>query len=220
MITKVISLRAWAVLAGIALLPGLARAVDQVTVSGLFRDRAILDLDGKTRVLSVGMISPEGVKLISANSREAVLEINGVTRTYALGEHIHGQYAAAMPGASIIIAPDINGMYQVAGSINGFQVSFLIDTGATLISLNRPTALRIGLNYKLDGTRSDSTTASGVVPVWVVKLDRVRIGDIELRDVPASVHDTDFPDVTLLGNSFLQRVQLERQGPLLKLTKP
>ncbi len=220
MITKVISFRAYALWAVIALLPGPALAVDRITVTGLFKDRAILDLDGKTRMLSVGMTSPEGVKLVSANSREAMLEINGVTSTYALGEHIRGQYAPAAPGASIIIAPDSHGMYQVAGSINGFQVDFLVDTGATFISLNRLTAQRIGLNYRLDGTPSQSTTASGVVPVFLVELDRVRIGDIELRDVPASVHDTDFPDVTLLGNSFLQRLHLDRQGALLKLTKP
>ena len=220
MITKVIRLRVCVLWAVTALLSGIALALDQVTVTGLFKDRAILDLDGTTRILSTGMTSPEGVRLISANSREAVLEINGVTRSYALGEHIRGQYTPAAAGASITIAPDAQGMYQVAGSINGFQVSFLVDTGATFISLNRPTARRIGLNYKLDGTQSRSTTASGVVSVWLVKLDRVRIGDIELHDVPASVHDADFPDVTLLGNSFLQRLHLDRQGPLLKLTKP
>ncbi len=220
MITKVISLSVSCLGAVIALLPVLASAVDEVTVTGLFKDRAILDLDGKTRMLSAGMTSPEGVKLVSATSREAVLEINGVTRTYALGEHISGEYTPAAEGASITIAPDAHGMYQVAGSINGFQVSFLVDTGATFISLNRQTAQRIGLNYRMDGTPSLSTTASGVVPVWLVRLDRVRIGDIELRDVPASIHDTDFPEVTLLGNSFLQRLHLDRQGALLKLTKP
>lgn len=220
MITKVINRRVYWFAAALALLPGAAAAVDQVIVTGLFKDRAILDVDGTTRLLSAGMTSPEGVKLVSANSREAVLEINGVTQTYVLGEHIREQYTPAAPGASITIAPDGQGMYQVAGSINGFQVSFLVDTGATFISLNRPTARRIGLNYKLDGTESRSTTASGVVAIWLVRLDRVRIGDIELRDVPASVHDADFPDVTLLGNSFLQRLHLDRQGPLLKLTKP
>lgn len=219
MIAKVICFRV-GVLLTIALLPGVALALNQITVTGLFKDRAILDLDGKIRVLTAGATSPEGVKLISANSREAVLEINGATRTYVLGEHISSEYTPAVAGASITIAPDANGMYAVAGSINGFQVNFLVDTGATLISMNRPTAKRIGLNYKLDGVESRSSTASGIVPVWTVKLDRVRIGEIELRDVPASVHDNDFPDITLLGNSFLQRLNLDRQGPLLKLTKP
>ena len=207
-------------LAVFALLPELASALDQVTVTGLFKDRASLDLDGTMRVLSLGMTSPEGVKLVSANSRGAVLEINGVARSYALGEHIRSQYAPPAPGASITIAPDAQGMYEIAGSINGTQVSFLVDTGATLVSMNRPTAQRLGLNYRLDGTESRSSTAAGVVPVWLVKLDRVRIGAIELRDVPASVHHADFPSAVLLGNSFLQRLHLDRQGPLLKLTKP
>lgn len=220
MIPKVIYLRRLCLTVALALLPNVVAAVHQVVVTGLFKDRAILDLDGTTRILSVGMTSPEGVKLLSANSSEAVLEINGVARTYSLGEHIRGQYTPPLPGASITIAPDAQGMYQVAGSVNGFQVAFIVDTGATLVSLNRKTARRLGLNYKLDGIESRSTTASGVVPIWLVKLDRVRIGDIELRDVQASVHDTDFPDQALLGNSFLQRLHLERQGPLLKLVKP
>ncbi|MBI1733302.1 MAG: TIGR02281 family clan AA aspartic protease [Gammaproteobacteria bacterium] len=195
-------------------------AVEEIVVSGLFRDRAVLVLDGKTRVLSVGATSPEGVKLLSADSREAVVEIAGEVRHLALGEQIRGDYAPPAPGASITIAPDAQGMYEIPGSINGFQVLFLVDTGATLVSMNGATAKRVGLNYKLDGIESRTSTAAGVVPVWLVKLDRVRIGDIEVRDVQASVHDSAFPAEVLLGNAVLQRLHMERDGQLLRLTKP
>jgi aspartyl protease family protein len=181
----------------------------------------VLDIDGVTRVLAVGATSPEGVKLLAADSREAVLEIDGETRRQSLGEHIRGGgYAPPARGASVTIAPDAAGMYQVPGSINGFQVTFIVDTGATLVSMNRRVAQRVGIDYRMDGTPSRSRTAAGVVPVWLVELDRVRVGDIEVRDVAASVHDADFPAEVLLGNSFLQRLRLERQGPLLTLTQP
>lgn len=220
MITKVISQCCIAVIVLLAGIQIATAAPERIVVTGLFRDRAVFDLDGKARMLRVGETSPEGVKLISANSREAVVEIGGAQRTLALGAHIQGSFAPPAPGVSVTIAPDALGMYLMSGSINGVPVDFLVDTGATLVSINRTVARRLGINYKLDGIPSRASTAAGVVPTWIVKLDRVRLGDIELRDVQASVLDVDHPDAALLGNSFLQRLHLERQGRLLKLTKP
>jgi aspartyl protease family protein len=222
MISEVIRLlgRSAIVMAGAWMTGVNVNALEQIVVSGLFRDRAVLTLDGHTRMLRVGETSPEGVKLISADSREAVVEMNGEIHRLALGQHIQGNYAPPVAGASITIAPDAQGMYAIPGSINGFQVQFLVDTGATLVSMNGDTARRVGLDYKLDGVKSQSITAAGVVPVWTVKLDRVRIGDIELRDVQASVHDARYPEEVLLGNAVLQRLHMERDGPLLRLTKP
>lgn len=220
MISKLI-LRCCNAFIGVALaVPVPVAAVERIVVSGLFRDRAILELDGTSRLLRAGETSPEGVTLIAADSREAIIEFQGETRRLVLGEHIRGTFAAPAPGATMTIAPDATGMYVVPGSINGYQVHFLVDTGATLVSFNRDVARRAGINYKLDGTPSRSRTAAGVVPIWIVELDRVRVGDIELHDVQASVHDADFPQEVLLGNSFLQRLHLERQGRLLTLTQP
>lgn len=218
MITKVI--RACSIALLVALLAPPAAALERIVANGLFRDRAILDLDGVVRVLRVGETSPEGVKLLSADSREAVIEFNGETRRLVLGQHIRGAFSAPAPGASISITPDRGGMYLVPGSINGVPVRFLVDTGATLVAFNSEVAQRIGINFKLDGRPAQSRTASGIVRTWLVDLDRVRIGDIELRDVQASVQDGPFPQEVLLGNSFLGRLHLQRQGALLRLIKP
>lgn len=219
MIAKVI--RQCCIAVGVAICAGESLAApDRVVVTGLFRDRAVLDVDGAVRMLRIGESSPEGVKLVSADSRAAVVEIDGARRQLVLGEHIQGNFPAPAAGASITIAPDAQGMYLVPGSVNGFQVQFVVDTGATLVSMNRDVARRVGINYKLDGRPSRASTAAGIVPIWLVELERVRIGDIELRDVQASVHDADYPTQVLLGNSFLARLHLERDGRLLRLTKP
>lgn len=194
-------------------------AVEKITVVGLFTDKAVVKIDGKQHVLSVGESSPEGVKLISANSREAVMEVNGKQDTYTLGTHISTNYAEPEAGKTVTIAPDAMGMYEVNGSINGFQVKFVVDTGATLIAMNKHEAERIGINYKLEGVESLTETASGYEKNYLVKLDEVRVGDIKLTNVTASVHDSDFPSVILLGNSFLNRVNMSREGALLLLEK-
>ena len=195
-------------------------AIEKLNILGLFKDKAIIEIDCKQRLLSVGKKSPEGVVLISANSKEAILEIEGEQNTYAIGAHIGGKFKKPTGGTISTIAPDSNGMYWVNGSINGFEVSFVVDTEATLIAMNKHQAKRIGLNYKLEGRVSAANTASGVSKIYIIKLDKVKVGDIEIRDVKGAVHDTDFPKVILLGNSFLNRVNMKREGKILQLEGP
>ena len=199
------------------LMPAYSHAVENITISGLFKDKAIVSIDGRQRVLVVGKPSPEGVLLISANSKEAVLEIDGIRQTYGLGSHISSSFTGPAPGETVTIAPDDGGMYLVNGSINGFQVSFVVDTGATLISMNKHQAKRIGLDYKMKGVESTSETAAGYARIFLVKLNEVKVGNITVHDVDAAVHDDEFPTVILLGNSFLGRVNMVREGMLLQI---
>lgn len=192
-------------------------AIDEINIVGLFRDKAIVELDGIQRILVIGEVSPEGVLLISANSNEAVLEINGARNTYVLGNRISSQFTPPAGQKTVTIAPDNTGMYIVNGSINDFQVKFIVDTGATLISMNKHQARRIGLDYKMDGKQSISYTASGLSKIYIVKLKSVKVGDIELNNIQGAVHDGDFPQVILLGSSFLSRINMQREGKLLKL---
>ncbi|NKB36990.1 MAG: TIGR02281 family clan AA aspartic protease [Gammaproteobacteria bacterium] len=194
-----------------------APAIEKINILGLFKNKAIVRVDGKQRILEVGKTSPEGIILVSANSKEAILEIEGEQNTYTLGSHIGSKFKAAEGGKTSTIAPDSNGMYWVSGSINGFQMSFIVDTGATLISMNKHDAKRIGLNYKLEGRVSSANTASGVSKIYIMNLDKVKVGDIEVRDIEGAIHDSDFPKVTLLGNTFLNKVNMKREGQLLQL---
>ncbi len=193
-------------------------AVSKITVVGLFKDTAIVVIDGTRRLLRSGDTSPEGVTLVSATSSEAVLEIDGERKRYGLGGQIGGSYARSEQ-PKVRIWPTPNHMYLVTGSINGFPVDFIVDTGATLVSLSGREARRLGIDYRVVGTPGHSSTASGIEKIYLVKLDKVRVGDIELRNVQGAVHDGDFPPSTLLGMSFLGRLTMRQEGQVLELEK-
>jgi aspartyl protease family protein len=193
-------------------------AVERVHVTALFDGKAMIEIDGKRRMLSIGQTSPEGVTLISANSATAVLEIDGEQGTYRLGSRVGGRYTA--PGqSSVRILPDRGGMYRVTGSINGHPVQFLVDTGATLIAMNAGYARSMGIDYRLKGQPMVVNTASGQARAYRIKLDEVAVGNITVRNVDAAVVDGDNPDHVLLGMSFLGRLDLERSGSVMVLTQ-
>lgn len=194
-------------------------AVDKIVINGLFKDKAIVSIDGKQRVLKKGKASPEGVLLIESNSDEAIIEIDGKQDTYFLGSQIGNTFAPPTGGKKLIIAPDSNGIYYISGSINGSQVSFVIDTGATLVSMNSHVAKKSGIDYKLKGQKSYSYTASGKTVIYVVNLKKVKVGDIELHNVKGAIHEGSFPAVTLLGMSFLGKLDMKREGRIMELEK-
>ena len=194
-------------------------AIDKIVVNGLFQDKAIVTIDGKQRVLKKNEPSPEGALLIEANSKEAIIEIDGKQEIYTLGTQISGSFKKARDGKKLILAPDSNGMYNVNGTINGSNVSFVVDTGATLVSMNSNIAKRLGIDYKLEGEEGAVYTASGKDKIYLVNLKKIRVGDIELDNVKGAVHEGDFPVTTLLGMSFLSRLDMKREGRVLELQK-
>ncbi len=204
----------------VPLLGGSAHAQDSITVMALFKGQAMVLINGKQRLLKVGKPSPEGLLLLKADSDRAEIEFAGERRHYELGRRISTRFTKPPTGISTTIWPDRNGMYLAIGSINSYPVRFLIDTGATLIAMSRGQARRLGIDYEIIGEPSLSATASGVVRSYTVRLARVKIGEIQLRDVPATVIDADAPRQVLLGNSFLNRLRMRRDGAAMVLTKP
>ena len=110
-------------------------------------------------------------------------------------------------------------MYSLHGSINRFPVSFVIDTGASAVSMNSNIAKRLGIDYKLTGKKGISYTASGKDEIYIVNLNRVRVGNIELRNIRGVVHEGDFPVTALLGMSFLGKLDMKREGRIMELEK-
>ena len=191
-------------------------AAENIVVQGLFRDTAVLSIDGQRRILKRGQTSPEGVKLIKADSRNAILEIDGKQVSYVLGSKVHTRFKAPEKKVERIW-PDEHGMYTVIGSINSLPVSFLVDTGAQMIAMNAAEARRLGVEFRYSGKRGQVTTASNVVPAFFVQLKSVRIGGIVLKNVSATVIDGPQPSQVLLGMSFLGRLKMEHDGAALKL---
>ena len=194
-----------------------AQAID-INVLGLFRDKAIVKIDGKQRVLKIGKSSPEGVSLISSNSNEAVLEFSGTRKTYAIGSHI-GTSFKRDEQPSVFIYRNQRGMFTTVGSINGQPVNFLVDTGATSVAMNRKEADRLGIDYRLYGKPIGISTASGFERGWLVQLKRVRVGDVELLNVQGSVVDAESSPGVLLGMSFLGQLEMNNTNEIMKLKK-
>ena len=193
-------------------------AVEKIVVMALFPGKVMLQIDGTNRLLIAGKTSPEGIKVISVNSREAILEFNGQQDRYRLGSRI-GTSFKKKEQAEIQIMSDNKGMYRTAGSINGIPVSFLVDTGATLIAMNSQHARKLGIDYRVTGTESFAATASDVVKVHKVKLASVKVGEIKINNVDAIVMEGVQPTRILLGMSFLGQVEMTNNQGLMKLKK-
>ena len=120
---------------------------------------------------------------------------------------------------TIMIPINSAGMFNTAGFINGAQVNFLIDTGASQVAMNETTARRIGLQYKLKGQRGIVTTASGRSSAWFLTLDKINVKGLELRLVEGVVVKGTGPSEVLLGMSFLKQLKMQNDGNLMRLTK-
>ena len=106
--------------------------------------------------------------------------------------------------------------FYIEGAVNRVPVRFMVDTGATMVSLPQRDADRLGIDYR-SGRRASTRTANGAATVYVVKLDTVRIGDIELHGIEGLVHEGGGLDQALLGMSFLNRVSMQRDGTTMTL---
>lgn len=193
-----------------------ARAAD-VAVVGLFPGKAVLVINGAApRTISAGAKAIDGVRVLAVDSESATLEIDGKRERLALGQAASGARHED-PNAQATLTADATGHFFVTGTINGSSVRFLVDTGATTIALSQIDARRAGVDYR-SAPRGLTQTANGTAEVWLVKLNSVRVGDIELNNVDATVLAVDLP-VALLGGSFLNRMEMRRNGDSMVLKK-
>ncbi len=189
---------------------------ERVLVLGLFKNRAMLEIDGAQRVLKAGQTSPEGVTLVSADSRGAVLRIDGAERAYTLNNKIGGRFATPQQ-AEVSIWRDPSGMFLTVGSVNGVQIDFLVDTGANVMAMSTRQAQLLGIDFRGGGRPSLVRTASGTARAYHLGLDTVRVGAITVHNVGAVVIGGGGPEQVLLGMSFLSRVEMENRGDVLVL---
>jgi aspartyl protease family protein len=157
-----------------------------------------------------------GITVISVERSEATVEIDGKRRVLKMGQHYHAA-AATADRQSVTLAADPRGHFITEGAINGNPVRFLVDTGASTVALPAADAVRLGIDYR-KGRPALSSTAAGVVQIYVVTLDTVKLGPIELTRVEASVIEQGL-EIALLGMSFLNRVEMKRDGDLMTLTR-
>ncbi|MBE9567251.1 MAG: TIGR02281 family clan AA aspartic protease [Proteobacteria bacterium] len=199
-------------------LAGSAHAIEKLQVQGLFSNKAVLLIDGKRHILAVGQTSPEGVKVVSANSRGAVLEVDGEQKQYNLGNTstVSTSFAKRKSQKEKIFI-NSGGMYLTYGNINGRSVRFLIDTGASAIAMNTEQAKQLGIRYDKIGIPASVSTASGFEKAYRVRLKSVSVGKITETNVDALVIDGNHPGPILLGMTFLGRLNVEHSGNAMTL---
>lgn len=195
-----------------------AAVAQVVSLQGMLGSKALLVVDGGApRAVAPGETF-NGVKVVSTAGDQAVLQVAGQMRTVRVGESPMQVGATAAPQGNRIIMNAVSGGHFITqGAINGRAVQFMVDTGATLVSMGKDDAERLGIDYKR-GQLARSDTANGSVIAYRVKLASVRVGDVEVYDVDAVV----MPDGTreiLLGNSFLSRFQMTRLNDQLVLER-
>ena len=118
--------------------------------------------------------------------------------------------------SQIVLRRNRQGHYFAGGRINRQPVTFLLDTGATVVSVPQHIADRLGLRR---GAKSRAMTANGMIETYATRLDSVAIGDIELRDVAAHINPYMDSEDILLGMSFLKHLELTQRGDTLTLRR-
>ena len=193
-----------------------ATSAQTVSLGGSLGNNALLVIDGKARTVAVGA-TVEGVRLVSVTSNDALVEVKGKRFTVRIGDaqvNLGGK-ASEGGGKQIVLTAQSGGHFFANGTINGKTARFVVDTGATLVSMDQYEAERLGLDYK-NGRRGVTRTANGDVPVYGTKLPSVRIGDVVVYNVDAIVSPAPMPYI-LLGNSFLTRFQMKRENDVMTL---
>lgn len=199
--------------------PCLAAAAD-IHVIALTAGKAVVRINGgKPQTLAAGQATPEGIKLIEATSASAIFEVSGKRRTLVAGEGgAIATTAAATRGNSVTLVADGRGHFVTTGVVNGISLRFMVDTGATSVVLPSSDARRAGINY-LAAPRAITQTANGLIPVYTLKLDTLKVGDIEANNVDAIVVEGDQLPIALLGMSFLNRMEMKRDGQTMILIR-
>ncbi len=189
-------------------------AATEVGVVGLFPGKAVLVINNdRPRTLAVGEPAVAGVRVLAVEPGQARLEVDGRPRTVGIGQRVF----TTSRGESVTLRADARGHFITPGGVNGTVVRFLVDTGASYVSIGAADAARAGIDLR-HAREAYSNTANGMARVRLVRLNEVRVGAVVLNDVEAVVHDRNLP-LVLLGMSFLKHLDMQRNGEIMTLKK-
>jgi len=194
-----------------------AAGAQQVALIGVIGDKAaVLALDGgDPKTVKVGQ-TWRGITVVSVEHDGATIEIEGKKRRLERGQHYRSNVSGSSR-ASVTLAADSQGHFFANAAINDLPLRGVVDTGASTVVLSATDATRLGLDWR-KGQRLGIQTANGVNSGYLVRLATVKVGNIELHDVEAIVVEQGL-GVALLGMSFLNRLEMKRDGDTMTLTR-
>ena len=204
----------------LALLAVTAAHSQSVTLSGMVGSKALLIVDGSAPKIVAAGEDFKGVKVVSTQGDSAVLMVGGKRLNVRVGDSpasVGEQAGGKSSGSKIVLTAGDGGHFLAAGSINGKSVQFMVDTGATTIAMGSAEAKRMGIDYTA-GKPVRMNTANGSTLGYLLTLNTVRIGDVEVQNVDAIVSQQAMPYV-LLGNSFLTRFSMRRDNDQMVLER-
>jgi len=186
---------------------------------GVLGNKALITVDGGApKAVAVGD-SYHGVKVMALQNDSATVQAADQIFTLRLGE-APGASAGATDnsgGNRVVLSAGSGGHFYTTAQINGNSVPSIIDSGATLVTLNMRLADEIGLDYR-KGKMTNIATANGLVGAWRLRLASLRVGDVTVYDIDAVVSAGEMAQV-LLGNSFLAHFQMTRTNDQMVLEK-
>ncbi len=169
-----------------------AWAAIRVNVVGLFSNKATLVIEGKRQVIGMGQAASIGASSTTASDSS----VNKPVNLYA----------------------DSAGHFFGSLSINGASLKYLVDTGATSVAMNSGDAKYARINYK-KGRKIRISTANGVAPAYQLVVNTLKVGTIVLHHVEVVVTEGGSPPFVLLGMSAQNRLDMNRKGSILTMTK-
>jgi aspartyl protease family protein len=189
-----------------------------VALSGVMGSKALLVVNGGAPKAVAAGETHQGVKVLSVVGEQATLEIKGQRSTVRVGDApvSQGAQPGGANGSKIVLPMGSGGHFFAQGLVNGKPIRFMVDTGATTVAMGVSDAQRMGIDYQ-KGLAVRMGTANGVAQGWKVKLNTVKIGDVEVYEVDAIV-GPDMP-FALLGNSFLGRFNMNKTIDQMVLDK-
>ena len=189
-----------------------------VGLSGMLGGKALVIVDGSPPKSVAAGETYKGVKIISTQGDQAVVEIAGKQHTLRVGDapaSVGGSGGGVARGSRIVLTAGDGGHFFTLGQINGKTTQMVVDTGATSVAMSVAEAQRLGIDYK-SGQPIRMSTANGIAQGWLIKLATVRVGDVMLHNIDAAVTSGSM-NIVLLGNSFLTRFQMTRANDQMVL---
>jgi len=183
----------------------------EINYRGMVDETVWIWVNGRQIKLTPGQTSKNGIKLLSADLDAIVVLVDG--KRYRFEKN--NKQGTILDNKVTLIRDSNGGGYWAKGRINGKNVTFLIDTGASYVVMNNVQAK--ALKIKRGNKKIQISTATKTETAYQVILDTVSVGDIKLQNIPAIITKHEHPPYPLLGMSFLSHVEINQENEQMTL---
>lgn len=207
----------------VTLFASVCCADTSIQAIALFDDKAMLSINGKrAKIIKIGQ-TIQGVTLLEADTSAALIDVDGQQQELTLNSGLVltrslGASAVNSNQNSAVLWADEMGFFRGEGAVNGERLEFLVDTGASIVVLSSRHADRVGFEYR-KGQRTFASTASGTAPMFSLEARSLIFEGIEVNNVEVGVIEGSYPQIPLLGMTFLEQLDMNRSGNKMELKK-